>query len=281
MDQTILRSCKGIEEMLGVADQKFNPGIDVPSTNRKNQLQRCGGANLIVEEEDPRRRTTVEDISHPSLLAEKNPQSDASSNSGKEGTQDHQDIICTLVSPSERGLINTTSSRDLSSYNELDAISGTSPEDRGDAGGRASSPSGTRTVKNYGAQSAGREALLGTNAAEGHEDENLNLSCPACRETEDETLEDPDCHDVVMYDSQEELHAQRSCRNGDNDDYYDFIEEFLSEGALVNIESAQTYVDLETGTVRTSVEVSAEDEGMEVKHEAEWVTQFVRSRKHK
>lgn len=291
MDETILRSCKETEEMLGVVEQKLNAGLDVQSTNKKNQHQMCGDASLIMEEEVPRRTMAVEELSHPSLLMDKKQQNDVSSSSGKDGRDDPQDIIQILVSPNERDQVNTTSSTYLSSYslqtrgNELADISGIPPEDGGRGGGRASSPSRTRIVKNYVAQS-GKEALLGTNAAEGQEAEHLHLACPACQEAENERLlpsmENPeDCNDIIMHDSQEELHGQRSCRNGDNDDYYDFIEEFLSEGALVNIDSAQTYVDLETGTVRTSVEVSAEDEGMEVKHEAEWVTQFVRSRKHK
>lgn len=294
MDQTILRSCKESEETLGVTEQKLNAGFDVQSTNRKNQHQMCGDANIIMEEEEaPWRTTAVEELSRPTLLMDKNQQNDVSSSSGKDGRDDPQGIVQILVSPSERDQLSTTSSTYLSSYslqtrgNELADLGGVPAEDGGRVGGgRASSPSRTRIVKNYVAQSAGKEALLGTNAAEGPEAEQLHLACPACQEAENERLlacvENPeDCHDITMHDSQEELHGQRSCRNGDNDDYYDFIEEFLSEGALVNIDSAQTYVDLETGTVRTSVEVSAEDEGMEVKHEAEWVTQFVRSRKHK
>lgn len=76
--------------------------------------------------------------------------------------------------------------------------------------------------------------------------------------------------------------ASGSCEERSHEDHSsDSIEEFLSEGALVSLDSVQTYVDLRSGAVRTSIQVSAEDEGMVVKHEAEWLTQFVQARKYK
>lgn len=290
----IIRCFKGREETVGTMEHNYSAEMGVQTENEMYQEQICMDDSSVLEENSPDERTSKE-LPNQYLLVNRqeeqiggNALNEVSNHSFKKG-QDYTWDMKVLLSPKEGVLVNNISNEVLSSCHpkergtELPDISGMNPRDCENVNKSSSNQTQSRIIEDYADahQHGGREAKLCTTAAESKMGEDFCLLGPKQNfETERLThyMKNPCCPDISVYNSQEEFCQQRDSHASNSDDYYECIEEFLGEGALVNIDSAQTYVDFENGTIKTSVEVSAKDEGMTIKHEVEWVTRFVQSR---
>ncbi|CAI5764912.1 Hypothetical predicted protein [Podarcis lilfordi] len=284
LDQSIFKSCTGREETGSIMGQKYNDEIDAPSQNEIRQHQECGDGHLVMGEEAADRTISGPEPTGEFLWIQPmdgNQQSDYSNSLYKEGRDTSRDV-CTLASPKEGVTVNNRCGPEARG-SELPIVHEVAAEECGNSKQGSSNLSMSRIV---GDDEDVEE--LGTGMIQRKVDEDHDLPSPKRKDRGGTwslpTRKNPDHQDAYRNNSQQEEEEEEICRPSSgrpsNDDDYGYIEEFLGEGALVNIDSAQTFVDLESGAVRTSVEVSAEDDGVAVKHEVEWVTRFVRSQKY-
>ncbi|KAL8168545.1 UNVERIFIED_CONTAM: hypothetical protein K2H54_001333 [Gekko kuhli] len=298
-DQASLGSCKGREDALGVAEQKPSAKIHRQNKNMIHRNLSCGHGNPITEEEPSQEKVAGKATAAQSLLMEEQKQRlkedrqrDISSRPYKEGG-DYSWETNALPFPSERIQDDNKPSVCSSSCCSWEtreagfpAVNRTTAGICGNPGQRASKPPGSRTVENYAdiKQPVGKEAPFG-NGTERKMAEELYLPCSKRKKRETDgsrpSAENPTKYDLSRHNSGHKFHQDLSFPAGENHSHYNYIEDFLSEGAQVCIGSAQTYVNLEAGTVQTNVEFSVEGGGVVVKHEVEWVTRLEQSHKRK
>lgn len=291
----ILRCFKGREETVSTMEHNYSAEMGGQTENEIYQEQIYMDDHSVLEDNSRDETIPRKELSDQYLLVNRqeeqigrNALNDVSNHSFKKG-QDCTWDTYVLLSPKEGVLVSNISNEVLSSCHpkaretELPDISRMNPRDCENVNKSSPNQTQSRIIENYADahQHGGREATLCTTAVESKMGGDACLLDPK-QNFEMERLapcmKNPCCPDISVYNSQEEFCQQRDSHASNSDDYYECIEEFLGEGALVNIDSAQTYVDFENGTIKTSVEVSAKDEGVTVKHEVEWVTRFVQSR---
>lgn len=288
-------SCKKTEDALGVLEGKYNLKAGIPSQNMIEQLHGCGDDSLTVDEV-PRRTLSSGELSGQFLpmgnrkeQMDGKEQSDVSSGLYEEGGDPGLGVVRMSVSPQQEVLINSRSSElwPINPQNlQLPVLSSLDPEVPTEV--REGSRSGIiRNGNHFPVQPHGeKEAQAGSGENGGSVGGDVYLLCSRSNEggphgSSQLATVGPEDQECGLPPLQEEFCRQSDHHASSNEDYYDYIEEFLGEGTLVNIDAARTYVDLQSGTIKTSVEVSAEDDGVAVKHEVEWVTRFLPNRKQK
>lgn len=291
-EQAAHGSCEGRGDPRGILEQKPNAKTDGQNKKMTPQSLPCGNGSPITEE--PRRQPVVgKGAPEPSFLMEEQtqPMNEDWQRGLSGGPCQEDDIWERNASPFPKERLRADSQPSISSCCRQETREATFPTVNRTTAGicgnpGVSKPPGARTAKNYAGrkQPIGKEAQFGNNGVR-KMDKEVYLPFSKCKERETDgsrlSVEDPTSHDLSRCNPGRESQGDLRFPAGENGDPHNYLEDFLSEGALVSINSAQTDVDLETGTIQTHMEVSAQDGGVVVKHKVEWFTEFESSCKLK